>query len=273
VRTPDRTPTGSDAARSAGTACAAPGATSSRPAGRVDPGDAARTALRRGVRGRARADLEAARRPGVLGPQRGGGADADRHLVDVVGHHDHHRVQIYVFRAGELLETAAASAPGRSTRIAPYTHLVLLVGVAVTAASIDLVVNRPTGTTPTRWLMLIIGGPLVFVLGRALFTYLLSSRVPWRRVATQLLPLLLLPWAGGWPPVLVTAIVALALAGHVLPPAPAKGRPRGGSDHEGPTDDPSTVRRGVARPTRRGPGRRRPPTPARTGPRPPPPRH
>ncbi|MEV4120027.1 low temperature requirement protein A [Micromonospora sp. NPDC049645] len=126
--------------------------------------------------------------------------------------------QIYVYRAGELLETAAASVPGRSTRIAPYTHLVLLVGVTVTAASFDLVVDRPTGTTPTRWLMLIIGGPLVFVLGRALFAYLLSSRVPWRRVSSQLLPLLVLPWAGGWPPVLVTAIVALALAGHVLVP-------------------------------------------------------
>ncbi|MEU7924000.1 low temperature requirement protein A [Micromonospora sp. NPDC049801] len=126
--------------------------------------------------------------------------------------------QIYVFRAGELLETAAASAPGRSTRIAPYTHLVLLGGVTITAASVDLVVNRPSGTTPAWWLMLIIGGPLVFVLGRALFTYLLSTRVPWRRVATQLLPLLVLPWAGGWPPVLVTAIVALALAGHVLIP-------------------------------------------------------
>ncbi|MGC4770076.1 low temperature requirement protein A [Micromonospora sp. DT44] len=126
--------------------------------------------------------------------------------------------QIYVFRAGELLETSAASAPGRSTRIAPYTHLVLLVGVAVTAASFDLVVDRPTGTTPARWLMLIIGGPLVFVLGRALFTYLLSAHLPWRRVAWQLLPLLLLPWAGGWPPVLVTAIVALALVGHILVP-------------------------------------------------------
>ncbi|MET8045407.1 low temperature requirement protein A [Micromonospora sp. NPDC005215] len=126
--------------------------------------------------------------------------------------------QIYVYRAGELLETAAKSVPGRSARIAPYTHLVLLVGVLVTAASFDLVVDRPAGTTPVRWLTLIIGGPLVFVLGRALFAYLLSGRVPWRRMAAPLLPLLLLPWAGGWPPVLVTAIVALALAVHVLAP-------------------------------------------------------
>ncbi|MEV0212046.1 low temperature requirement protein A [Micromonospora sp. ALFpr18c] len=115
------------------------------------------------------------------------------------------------------------SVPGRSTRIAPYTHLVLLVGVAVTATSFDLVVDRPTGPTPARWLMLIIGGPLVFVLGRALFTYLLSARLPYQRIAWQLLPLLMLPWAGGWPPVLVTAIMVLALAGHVLVPV-ADGR-------------------------------------------------
>ncbi|MFE9188316.1 low temperature requirement protein A [Micromonospora sp. NPDC007208] len=135
--------------------------------------------------------------------------------------------QIYVYRAGELLETAAESMPGRSTRIAPYTHLVLLVGVLVTAASFDLVVDRPTGTTPVRWLMLIIGGPLVFVLGRALFTYLLSARVPWGRLASQLLPLLLLPWAGGWPPVLVTAVVALGLAVHVLVPSGGRETRRG----------------------------------------------
>ncbi|GGO27253.1 low temperature requirement protein A [Micromonospora parathelypteridis] len=122
--------------------------------------------------------------------------------------------QIYVFRAGGLLEAKG----DRPARVAPYTHLVMLVGVTATAAAFDLVVERPTGTTPVRWLMLIIGGPALFVLGRALFTALLSTSVPWRRTAWQLLPLAVLPWAGGWPPVLVSAIVALGLAGHALVP-------------------------------------------------------
>ncbi|MEU8082163.1 low temperature requirement protein A [Micromonospora sp. NPDC049101] len=143
--------------------------------------------------------------------------------------------QIYVYRAGELLETAASSEPGRSTRIAPYSHLVLLVGVLVTAASFDLVVDRPTGTTPVRWLVLIIGGPLVFVLGRVLFAYLLSGRVPWVRVASQLPPLLL-PWAGRWPPVLVTAIVALGLAVHVLLPRGQSRETRRGLRPRGPAE-------------------------------------
>lgn len=126
--------------------------------------------------------------------------------------------QIYVFRAGELLEAGAGPKSGRPARVAPYTHLVMLVGVVGTAASFDLVVTRPTGTTPVGWLLLIMGGPALFVIGRILFTLLISMVVPWRRMFWLPLPLLALPWAGGWPPVLVTAVVALGLAGHVLSP-------------------------------------------------------
>ncbi|WP_410817496.1 low temperature requirement protein A [Micromonospora sp. 050-3] len=129
--------------------------------------------------------------------------------------------QIYVFRAGELL-VAAGSKGSRATRLAPFTHLVMLAGVAATAATFDLVVTRPTGTTPVPWLVLIITGPTLFVVGRVLFTMAVSWVVPWRRVAWQLLPLLVLPWAGGWPPVLVATIVALGLAGHILFPGAAR---------------------------------------------------
>nr|WP_247676037.1 low temperature requirement protein A [Micromonospora sp. M51] len=129
--------------------------------------------------------------------------------------------QIYVFRAGELL-VAAGSKGSRATRLAPFTHLVMLAGVVSTAATFDLVVSRPTGTTPVPWLVLIITGPTLFVVGRVLFTMAVSWVMPWRRVAWQLLPLLVLPWAGGWPPLLVASIVALGLAGHILIPGAAR---------------------------------------------------
>ncbi|MET8308503.1 low temperature requirement protein A [Micromonospora sp. NPDC005173] len=125
--------------------------------------------------------------------------------------------QIYVFRAGELLKAGADAR--RAARLAPYTHLVMLAGVVATAASFDLVAERPTGTTPTRWLVLILGGPALFVIGRILFTYLVTAIVPWRRLVWLLLPVLALPWAGGWPPLLVTVVVALGLAGAALVPA------------------------------------------------------
>ncbi|MFF4874725.1 low temperature requirement protein A [Micromonospora sp. NPDC000668] len=125
--------------------------------------------------------------------------------------------QIYVFRAGELLKAGADAR--RAARLAPYTHLVMLAGVVCTAASFDLVADRPTGTTPTSWLVLILGGPALFVIGRILFTYLVTAIVPWRRLVWLLLPVLALPWAGGWPPLLVTVVVALGLAGAALVPA------------------------------------------------------
>ncbi|MET8119837.1 low temperature requirement protein A [Micromonospora sp. NPDC005189] len=131
--------------------------------------------------------------------------------------------QVYVFRADELVRGLDPPSRGRASRLAPYTHLVMLAGVVGTAASFDLVVARPTGTTPVQWLMLIVGGPALFVTGRLLFTLLVSTSVPWRRVIWLPLPLLVLPWAGRWPPVVVTTVVALALAGHVLVPA---GTPR-----------------------------------------------
>ncbi|MEU4474614.1 low temperature requirement protein A [Micromonospora sp. NPDC023888] len=128
--------------------------------------------------------------------------------------------QVYVFRAGELLEAGARE--GRPARVAPYTHLVMLAGVVATAASFDLVVARPTGTTPVGWLLLIMGGPALFVLGRALFTLLVSMVVPWRRMLCLVVPPLTLPWAGHWPPLLVTTVVALGLAAHILVPGAAR---------------------------------------------------
>ncbi|MEW2427252.1 low temperature requirement protein A [Micromonospora sp. NPDC047644] len=128
--------------------------------------------------------------------------------------------QVYVFRAGELLEAGARA--GRPARVAPYTHLVMLAGVVGTAAAFDLVVSQPTGTTPARWLLLIIGGPILFVIGRALFTLLVSTKLPWWRMGCLALPLLVLPWVGHWPPVLVTLAVAVALAAHVLLPGAAR---------------------------------------------------
>ncbi|MEH1165189.1 low temperature requirement protein A [Micromonospora sp. CPCC 205539] len=124
--------------------------------------------------------------------------------------------QIYVFRADELVRGLSAPALRRAARLAPYTHLVMLLGVMGTAAAFDLVVVRPTGATPLRWLILIVGGPILFVVGRILFTWQVSGTVPWRQLAWLLVPLLALPWAGGWPPVLVTVVAALGLAGVAL---------------------------------------------------------
>lgn len=124
--------------------------------------------------------------------------------------------QIYVLGAGSIVRTTSAQLLRRATRLAPYTHLVMLAGVVCTAAGFDLVVNRPTGDTPVRWIVLIFGGPALFLLGRTLFTYRILGVVPWHRVPWLLVLAVAAPWVGGWPPVLVTTLVVLVLAGAVV---------------------------------------------------------
>ncbi|MFI6263531.1 low temperature requirement protein A [Micromonospora sp. NPDC051006] len=120
--------------------------------------------------------------------------------------------QIYVFGANAFLHTSSARLLGRATRLGPYTHLVMVVGIVCTAAGFDLVIIRPTGDTPVRWLVLLFGGPAVFLIGRTLFTYLITGVLAWHRTAWLLLAALM-PWAGGWPPVLVAVAAVLVLAG------------------------------------------------------------
>ncbi|MEU1684609.1 low temperature requirement protein A [Micromonospora sp. NPDC005707] len=124
--------------------------------------------------------------------------------------------QIYVLGAGSIVRTTAPQVLRRATRLAPYTHLVMLAGIVCTAAAFDLVLERPTGDTPRRWIALIFGGPALFLVGRTLFTYKIIGTVPWRRVFWLVVMLALMPWVGGWHPVLVAALIVLVLSGVVV---------------------------------------------------------
>ncbi|MEV4811378.1 low temperature requirement protein A [Micromonospora avicenniae] len=123
--------------------------------------------------------------------------------------------QLYVYRSGSIL-TLTKSQRGRAARLAPYTHLVMLIGVVCVAAGADRVIHQPTGETPLREVMLMLGGPALFIIGRAFFTYRLDAGVPWHRLVW--LPVLgvMVPWASNWPSVLVTAAAALVLAAVVV---------------------------------------------------------
>ncbi|GAB3169663.1 low temperature requirement protein LtrA [Micromonospora palomenae] len=143
--------------------------------------------------------------------------------------------QIYVHRAGALLQAAieASRDPGAFVRSAPNTHLLMVAGVVATAAGFEIVIAHPTEQT-TPWLAgVILGGPALFLAGRARFEYEVFSRVsPSRLVALLVLavasPALMLA------PALVAGLTAtLVLAGVAVsdgiraygsppePPAPA----------------------------------------------------
>ncbi|GGO04225.1 low temperature requirement protein A [Micromonospora parathelypteridis] len=123
--------------------------------------------------------------------------------------------QVYVHRAGALLKAAieASRDPGGFVRSAPNTHLLMVAGVVAASAGFEALITDPAQKT-SPWLVgVILGGPALFLLGRARFEYEVFSRVsPSRLVALLVLavvgPVLLLT------PALVAGLTAtLVLAG------------------------------------------------------------
>ncbi|MFG1867319.1 low temperature requirement protein A [Micromonospora arborensis] len=139
--------------------------------------------------------------------------------------------QVYVHRAGALLKAAieASRDPGGFVRSAPNTHLLMVAGVVAASAGFELLIADPAEKT-SPWLVgVILGGPALFLLGRARFEYEVFSRVsPSRLVALLVLavagPILLLTPAlvAGLVAALVLAGVALAdsIRAHGNPPEP-----------------------------------------------------
>lgn len=123
--------------------------------------------------------------------------------------------QIYYYRAGELLPAAIASsrAPAYVGDLASYAHLIMVVGVAVTGVGDKLIIQHPAGETQWSWLMVIFGGPALFLVGRAMLDYAAFSRVSWSRPIGLLVLGALAPTTVVLPPLLVAAVAAVVVAG------------------------------------------------------------
>ncbi|GAA4563488.1 low temperature requirement protein A [Micromonospora coerulea] len=125
--------------------------------------------------------------------------------------------RIYVHKSGELLPRAISSSkqPSRFLNTAPYTHLLMVAGVVTTAAGFDLVLHQPAGgRMPPAWAAVILGGPALFLVGRALFEYEVFSRVSLSRPGGLLALLTVVaPVALFLPPLFASLGATLVLAG------------------------------------------------------------
>lgn len=123
--------------------------------------------------------------------------------------------RVYVHKSGELLPVAisTAKAPSKFLNTAPYTHLLMVAGVVTTAAGFDLVLHHPEGRTPPAWAAVILGGPALFLLGRAAFEYEVFSRVSLSRPGGLLALLTAAPAALFLPPWFAALTAMLVLAG------------------------------------------------------------
>ncbi|MGI5519830.1 low temperature requirement protein A [Micromonospora sp. CA-259024] len=127
--------------------------------------------------------------------------------------------RIYFQRAGQILGEAVAQArhPANIGRSAADTHLVMVIGLAATAVGYELIMEHPLDRIPGSWLAMVLGGPALYLAGRARFEYEVFGRVsPSRWIAILVLaasavPLLFLPGVAATAAgVLVLAAVTVA---------------------------------------------------------------
>lgn len=119
--------------------------------------------------------------------------------------------QLYVYQAATILESAISDRPGRATRWAAYTHLVMVAGIVATAAGFDVVLDEPLGDTPISSVAVIAGGPLLFLIGRVVFEYEARIELAWQRLIWVVVLIGVAPLLVMIPPVAVTAVVAAIL--------------------------------------------------------------
>ncbi|WP_422770345.1 low temperature requirement protein A [Plantactinospora sp. WMMC1484] len=116
--------------------------------------------------------------------------------------------QIYVQRAGSLLQVAISERPARATRWAPYTHLVMVAGIVSTAAGFEMLVGHSRARAGFGLVAVVIGGPTLFLLGRIVFAYQVFGRIAWSRLGWLVLLVGTAPAFLSLPP--------MALAGYTV---------------------------------------------------------
>jgi low temperature requirement protein LtrA len=126
--------------------------------------------------------------------------------------------RIYIYRAGELLGTAIAAArdPVRVGLGQAYSHLIMVAGIVVTAVGQELVIAHPFGHTRPAWTAVILGGPALFLVGRAIFEYAVFARVSRDRWIGLLALAALTPATLHLPPLLAATAATAVLAGIAI---------------------------------------------------------
>ena len=126
--------------------------------------------------------------------------------------------RIYIYRAGEVLGAAIAAAPEplRVTVSAVYAHPVMIAGLVAISVGDDLVIRHPAGHIRPTWIAVILGGPALFLAGRAIFQYVVFSRISRNRMIGTLVLAAISPAMILAPPLLTALAAAVVLAGVAI---------------------------------------------------------
>ncbi|MFE9192747.1 low temperature requirement protein A [Micromonospora sp. NPDC007208] len=122
--------------------------------------------------------------------------------------------RIYIFSAGTLMAEAIAAASGPvRARPVVYVHSIMVAGIIPISVGYELVIAHPFGHTPPAWIAVILGGPALFLTGRALFEFVVFNRLSWSRPIGVLVLAIVSPAVILVPPLGGAAIASLVLAG------------------------------------------------------------
>ncbi|WP_433528557.1 low temperature requirement protein A [Micromonospora sp. CA-263727] len=126
--------------------------------------------------------------------------------------------RIYFFRAGHVLPLAITSArePVRLGVAASFTHLTMVAGILVTGVGYELYIDHPLGHATPAWIFTILGGPALFLLGRAGFEFQVFSRVSWSWLSGLLALGVFVPAMLNMPPLAAGGASAVVLLGVVV---------------------------------------------------------
>ncbi|WP_309227425.1 low temperature requirement protein A [Micromonospora thermarum] len=136
--------------------------------------------------------------------------------------------RIYVQRAGQILGEAVGKArhPATIGRSAADTHLLMTVGLTGTAIGYELTIEHPLVHPEPAWVVMVLGGPVLFLAGRARLEWEVFSRVSPSRWIAALVLLAVLPILEHQPMLIAAAVAAVVLGAVAVADARrARGRP------------------------------------------------
>lgn len=133
-------------------------------------------------------------------------------------------------RATRLIEHAAD--PGRIARLAyTYLHVVIIAGIIVSAVADDIVIKHPSGRAGATTALVMVGGPMLFLIGCLLFKWATAGWAPLSHMVGIALLAGSLVFAAAMPPLVLaglsTAILIVVAAWEAISLGSA-----GTTDHE-----------------------------------------
>lgn len=148
---------------------------------------------------------------------------------------------LYFSQHAETASHAIATSddPGRIARQAyTYVPVLLIAGIVVSAVGDDLVLHHPFGHMDTATILVLIGGPALFLLGAGLFKLAVFGRGASVRLVGLVATLALFPFAGQLSPLLLsaaTSFIMVVVAGWesialLRHPERQPGRPRSSTE-------------------------------------------